>query len=229
MSEKFWSKVDILGPDECWRWKAAHANGHGLFTFQSKSISARRMAWNLTHNEMVPKGTEIHITCNTPDCCNPSHLFLATLKERFERGFTQGKPDECWEWQGARTKAGYGVLNEKGKLHLVHRFSWECFNGPIPLGMEILHRCDNPPCLNPAHLFLGDQTTNVKDAKEKGRISKGESHINTKLNEGKVHEIKYQLELGVPATKIAKRFGVSRGTIMDIKHNRTWKHVDSTP
>lgn len=80
------------------------------------------------------------------------------------------KSSGCWEWTGPRNStSGYGQVNLFGKHQTAHRWSWELTNGDIPKGMWILHRCDNPPCFNPEHLFLGTPADNVLDAQIKGR------------------------------------------------------------
>lgn len=81
----------------------------------------------------------------------------------------RGEPDECWEWMGTRDHRGYGESRINRKRHAAHRMAWEAVNGPVPEGMGVLHRCDNPPCCNPAHLFVGDQVANMRDARAKGR------------------------------------------------------------
>lgn len=85
-------------------------------------------------------------------------------------------PDDCWEWQGSRSTSepgrDYGrAWAGKGRTQLAHRLSWEMANGDIPPGMQICHHCDNPPCVNPAHLFLGTNRDNVLDGLAKGRIA----------------------------------------------------------
>lgn len=83
---------------------------------------------------------------------------------------------ECWVWNGTRNKHGYGVKQtriERGRwrTRLTHRLAYEWANGPIPKGMSICHHCDNPPCCNPAHLFIGTHKDNVHDAIRKGRAN----------------------------------------------------------
>lgn len=76
----------------------------------------------------------------------------------------------CWEWQRAKDKHGYGRMDDGGSTKLAHRIFWERAHGPTPDGLNVLHHCDNPPCVNPAHLFLGTQEDNMQDAAAKGRI-----------------------------------------------------------
>lgn len=77
--------------------------------------------------------------------------------------------DGCWEWRGACDSEGYGRIVIEGRMGRVHRIVWEAFNGPIPAGLLALHRCDNPPCCNPDHLFIGTQQQNLADMRAKGR------------------------------------------------------------
>lgn len=84
------------------------------------------------------------------------------------------KTSTCWLWTACKTKLGYGKLSWKQ----AHRVSWEIHNGAIPVGMCVCHKCDNPPCVNPDHLFLGTQKDNILDAKKKGRlIGKGKKYF----------------------------------------------------
>ena len=78
--------------------------------------------------------------------------------------------DECWEWIGCRSNKGYGwIVDDDSQQMVASRFSWRLHNGPIPDGMLICHTCDNPPCVNPQHLFLGTKTDNMRDMVAKGR------------------------------------------------------------
>jgi hypothetical protein len=99
---------------------------------------------------------------------------MLTLEERFWAKVDRGDPDECWTWLAYRRPDGYGSLR-MGTLGVdrrnerAHRLSWTLANGPIPAGLLVLHRCDNPSCVNPAHLFLGTDQDNADDRQSKGR------------------------------------------------------------
>jgi hypothetical protein len=96
---------------------------------------------------------------------SPGELFWAKVRV--------GEPDECWPWIGCLGRRGYGDLTVLGEKRKAHRLSWEFANGPLPAGAWVLHRCDNPPCVNPDHLFAGDSATNVHDMHAKGRHRNG--------------------------------------------------------
>lgn len=98
------------------------------------------------------------------------------LADRFWEHVDRRGPDECWPWIGAKRFFGYGAFNiGKKKAKGAHRVAWELTNGPIPDGLQALHRCDNPPCVNPAHLFLGTPRDNMRDAQAKGRTMRGDA------------------------------------------------------
>lgn len=99
----------------------------------------------------------------------PGHSARKSVEQRFWEKVDKRGPDECWEWLGPRLPKGYGVFSIGRKKIYAHRFSYELANGTIPNGLECLHKCDNPPCCNPAHLYAGTQTDNMRDMKERGR------------------------------------------------------------
>ncbi len=154
----------------------------------------------------------------------------STVAKRFALGFTRGQPDECWEWQKGRQKAGYGAINDRGKVLATHRVAWELANGPIPEGMHVLHRCDNPPCVNDGHLFLGTPKDNDTDKRKKGRANhrgmKGEAHPMTKLTDDDVRAIRASVGT---EREVAEKYGVSGTCIGYIRRRQTWKHVPDTP
>lgn len=153
-----------------------------------------------------------------------------SLAERFWEKVDKRGPDECWEWQAAHSPRGYGVIRarENGNM-FAHRVSWELHNGPIPKGLHVCHHCDNPPCVNPAHLFLGTDADNVADMLAKGREShaglRGEQHGMAKLTDASVIEIRARLKNGENRGALARQFGVSHDNIRLIDRGKTWRHL----
>ena len=139
----------------------------------------------------------------------------------------------CWLWTAGKTTCGYGSIGVGTKVWTAHRLSWELNRSPIPEGLQVLHRCDVPACVNPDHLFLGTQLENIKDRDAKGRtfrgyrsdVGRGSKHAGAKLNEAQVAEIKSLLRSGETRTRIARLFGVVPGTIGMIAVGKNWSHV----
>lgn len=134
--------------------------------------------------------------------------------------------DRFFDW------AGYGSMSKgrQGEGHVgAHRLSWQIHFGPIPEGMFVCHRCDNPPCCNPRHLFLGTPADNVADMISKGRANpkppRGERHFRTTLTEDQVREIRSLGAAGVVLSEIGRRFGISKSAAKHIVRRRRWKHV----
>lgn len=138
---------------------------------------------------------------------------------------------ECWEWKGYRLPGGYGRLFFRGqKNELAHRVAWLLTYGYMPTCF-VLHKCDNPSCVNPNHLFTGTHRDNMEDMKHKGRARNsgmhGESHGSAKLTNDNVREIRRLLQEGqLFQREIAEQFGVARSLISLIKTGRAWKHLN---
>lgn len=148
-----------------------------------------------------------------------------TLKARFDV-YTKRKPG-CWEWIGYRDPNGYGRMDVGDRPMLAHRVSYLVHYGSIPDGMAVLHKCDEPKCVNPEHLFLGTQADNVRDMHAKGRARKralrGSEHGMAKLDGKKVRAIRaWQGPLKV----IAERYGITAATACDVRKRKTWKHIE---
>lgn len=138
------------------------------------------------------------------------------------------KRETCWEWTGPYDGDGYGQFTDgEGRNVRAHRFSWSLANGPIPAGLKVLHRCDNPPCVNPSHLFLGTDNDNLKDAISKGRLNVvGENNAAAKLCDESVREIRRLCGSGVGQKVVAAKYGVHHDAIHRIVTGRSWKHVE---
>lgn len=137
----------------------------------------------------------------------------------------------CWEWTGARNRWGYGATSFEGKQSNASRVAWLIAKGPIPAGQVVCHRCDNPACCNPGHLFLGTQAENLDDCRQKGRsrgCPNGRYHPRSmaKLDEAKVIEARRMYAQGLPQTQIAARMGVHSSTISRAVRGERWSFVE---
>lgn len=129
---------------------------------------------------------------------------------------------DCLVWRGGTNGKGYGSMIVSGKRVYAHRIAWTLARGPIPDGMQVLHRCDNRPCINVEHLFLGTALDNQRDAVAKGRNQHGERHAHARLTAADVVAIRASaLSMGA----LAARYGVSKGAIQKIIERRNWRHV----
>lgn len=134
------------------------------------------------------------------------------------------KSDGCWEWQGNAIK-GYGVVKRNGKALRAHRESYRLTNGSVPDNLWVLHRCDNPLCVRPDHLFLGTPKQNVDDMVAKNRQAKGVQQQCAKLTDDDVREARRLHELGVTKRALARQFGVTQRTMVEAIRRITWRHV----
>ena len=171
--------------------------------------------------------------------CSPECRTTPWQERLWLRVDKSGGPDACWEWQGYRHPSrGYGQIGRGRRADGIgetHRLAWEYHNGPIPDGLFVCHRCDNPPCCNPAHLFLGTNADNVADAVAKGRTAKGFRLPHTRLTDEQVREMRrrYNPAASVPkrggrssnADELANEFGISRVYVMQLVHG--WYRKDA--
>ncbi len=140
-------------------------------------------------------------------CCTPTERFKAKLV----------REDECLVYKGCRDKWGYAQLGIDGKRRQAHRYAWELRRGPIPAGLKVLHTCDNPPCCNPLHLFLGTDADNLRDKRMKGRDPK-------LLKPAQVLEIRALLG-SMPQKEIAERFNVTAGVVSKLKLGKSYSEI----
>jgi len=143
------------------------------------------------------------------------------LSERIENRIVKDSKD-CWNWLGMKDRDGYGRMCYKGKQgQLVHRLSYSFYKEPIPEGLLVLHSCDNPSCVNPAHLRLGTNQDNQKDKKDRQRIV-GSKHPYSKLTEEDVISIRAS---SLSQEKLGKLYGVEQAHIGRIIRRVNWTHI----
>ena len=155
-----------------------------------------------------------------------------TLASRFWAKVDKRGPNDCWLWTAAVNEHGYGVMRPEGRRSgptiKAHRVA-VMLNGRNPEGLCVLHRCDNPPCVNPAHLFLGTKADNAADRDAKGRGNRGSVNGHARLTETQVADIRARAAAGVLQRVLAAEYGVSRPTISRIVTGKGWLHVPAEP
>jgi hypothetical protein len=155
-------------------------------------------------------------------------IMRITTRERFERKVLPWfEPNGCQLWIGTINKqsGGHGRFYLNKKYPTAHRVSYELYVGPIPNDMQVLHKCDNPPCVNPDHLFLGTQQDNIADMGAKGRkkVFHGIEHGMAKINPEKAFEIRWLHASGYSSRKLAAMYDVSKRTIQNVYQNKLWQ------
>ncbi len=148
--------------------------------------------------------------------------FWGNDEERFWKFVNKKNTDQCWNWLGSLNYNGYGKFTVNKKDVRSHRFSWVLHNAEIPYGMWVCHKCDNPRCVNPEHLFLGTPQDDANDRKRKNRQAKGEKNGRAKLKLFQVRLIR-KLKGKSSLREIADRFGVTQVLIALIHKNKIWK------
>lgn len=156
------------------------------------------------------------------------------VEVRFWSKVQKHEGDNCWWWTGKRDRHGYGLLRVGPRAagwERAHRVSWTIHNGPIPEGRHICHRCDQPGCVRPDHLYAGTAMDNVRDMVERKRhfcmthpgVHRGEGNPRARLTWPIVRIIREDLKTSIPRKELARRYGVCLGTIEAIKSGRLWK------
>lgn len=148
-------------------------------------------------------------------------------KARFWSKVDCSNPSACWPWTAGKNAQGYGHFWLNGKTVKASRLAYRISKGEIPSGSHVCHRCDNPACMNPFHLFLGTARENMLDKCAKGRAGsvRGITHPAHRLTEADVIEIRRQRLAGYTLTTIASRFGVSFPHVSAICSGDAWAHV----
>jgi len=186
-----------------------------VFGVSSHSVYVALRRMGITRDAKVARGMSTKQ--------DPQRRFLNKIRIVPETG--------CWEWEAKLMQSGYGGFYIDGKTTTAHRAGWILFKGDVPKTIEVCHKCDNPKCVNPDHMFLGTHEENMKDAWRKERFSnrkiqRGEEVGTSKLTNNDVLEIR-KLHSGDNKTmgEIAAIFDVTKGTIWKVLSGRSWKHV----
>lgn len=136
------------------------------------------------------------------------------------------KTEGCWNWTGGTNWDFYGVMKVDGRNVIASRFSWQIHFSPIPAGMRVCHKCDNPRCVRPDHLFLGTDADNSRDMVQKGRQVRGEKNGPAKLTSPQVMSIRREYACGnTTYSKLAIKYSIHRGTIQQIILGKSWRHL----
>ncbi len=154
---------------------------------------------------------------------------MKTIEQRYPDRIKVGLPNECWEWQASKNKDGYGQVWIEQKLVRTHRLSYHLAHPDWLIDSEeqVLHKCDNPPCCNPNHLFPGTQLDNIRDRDKKNRQArqKGESCGRAKLTELEVWKVFEMKSSGLSGREIARQTGMSNQHISRILTKKAWNHL----
>lgn len=141
-----------------------------------------------------------------------------TIAERFDERYSPEPMSGCWIWLGACSRGNVGKIKGSNKTHLASRVSWMLHKGDIPDGLCVCHKCDNPICVNPDHLFLGTHRDNMQDMARKGRSG----YHNAKINIDIATEIRAKHVRGLEKS-LAREYGVSPATIFNVVADKVWR------
>jgi len=231
--DRFWSRVAIPfdyedHPEKCWEW---NSNFFRFYLTPKKYISIHQFVFQ-SINGIHSSRIKIHNSCNNKKCVNPDHLY--TFKDtnkaiaRFWPNVEVKSQNDCWVWKGTKTSGGYGLFCYLGKQVLATRFIQEIINSQdLSNGLIVCHKCDNPSCCNPDHLFVGTPEDNSKDMVQKGRSVCGEKSKNTLLTNEIVKDMLNKIWIGElqSAQEAANYIKTTPSQILRILNRITWKNV----
>ena len=211
----------------CWIWQRfIDPNGYGRTPKPvNGTVYAHRIYYEAI-NGPIPKNRKLVQTCQNRLCVNPLHLRLKTADDLFWERVKVGEPNECWPWLAGKGHMGHGNTRWRMKRRMAHVVAYEIVTGKEVLKpFCVLHRCDNPPCCNPRHLFEGTKRDNAQDMVSKRRSLFGERNNKAKLTEADVLTIRKRVASGETQTAVARDFHVGQPQIGNIVRGDHWKHV----
>ncbi|MEQ2006571.1 MAG: HNH endonuclease [Limisphaerales bacterium] len=238
---RFHSKIDRHGPDECWPWLAGAQSGHPRFKLRGATVFAHVLAYALATGEQPGPGQAVlHPKCKNKSCCNPAHLAIGlpclgteeNLAERFFKHviWDENHPKHCWEWKGTKSHQGYPKIKVNGRPTLASHVIFFLIWGWWPnrsLGM--LHKCNNPGCVNPFHLREGTQRENCEDRDAAGHTTHGKKCHTAKRTPEEVVCIRRtaRQHQGVAGINIglARFYRMTHSAVASIVRCKSWKRV----
>lgn len=160
----------------------------------------------------------------TPDTAIPPRVRLRVFEKRFLEKTIPEPMSGCWLWMGACSPKGYGHMHVDGRFIKAHRFSYALYCCDVPTGAQICHRCDNPSCVNPEHLWAGTVQENLNDCIAKGRFRtgslRGDQNPSSKLSDADVRAIRLAPRGYGTGIALARRYGVRQATISEIRSGK---------
>lgn len=184
----------------------------------SQQTRDRAKAWSAAHPERRREIQRAHYWRNH------ERKIGLPQSERFAKLYEPCPMTGCWLWTASVNRSGYGKATVDGKDLTAHRWSWLLHKGDIPNGLHVLHHCDVPGCVNPAHLWLGTNQENDADKRMKGRHFVQPIHREAKLTEDEVMEIR-RLRGVETVVALGKRFGVHHSHISRVQRGKFWAHL----
>lgn len=195
---------------------------------KAKTRSARQFEQQKFHGMACRRGYR----SGTPVTNETLPALAVAAEARFWSRVDKGT--DCWTWTGTTTPQGYGMLRlggGRGRPIGVHRVSFIIANGSIPEGLDILHRCDNPPCVRPDHLYAGTHSRNMQDTYDRGRhrsmadTIRGERNVNARLTDSDVIAIRAARSTGAKLAELGRVYGVDQSTIWKVVNHKAWTHI----
>lgn len=191
--------------------------------WDGKYHQAHRLSWTLFRSKLSAEDVVTRI-CESRSCVSPDHLVLKGSPGWLESQCAV-QPNGCWVWRNRCNAGGYGRFIVGGKDYLAHRFSFELFKGEIPKGMGALHTCDNPPCVNPEHIYAGAAKQNTCDMLSKGREAWGDRAGSGKLSADQVRAAFDMRRNGLLQREIADRLGVTQSSVSRLLSKQSWRRL----